>query len=208
VTIAIVTAMTDDRRRHTRGARTIYALAALALLLGIHPARAQGVRKEENVQLSAKEETVDSVRTGAGTLALVRTGEPADLQLELRLNGKKVLDAEAMYAGFKAHFRDLETGEVVVMWSSEGGSACPAQFRLVRVEGAGRVSVTDEFGDCGDSPTITLQLIPDEQISFRFQGYYRLSQEQEPGFRKPPPTTWIYSKGVLRELKAAAKKGR
>jgi hypothetical protein len=198
--------MTDDRRRNRGGARKIYALAALALLLCVHPARAQVVRKEESVQLSAKEETVDSIQTGAGTLALVRTGEPVDLQMELRLNGRKVLNAEVMYAGFKAHFRELETGEVVVMWSSEGGSACPAQFRVVRVEGAGKVSVTDEFGDCGDSPTITLQLIPDEQISFRFQGYYRLSEEQEPGFRKPPPTTWVYSKGVLRELKAAAKK--
>jgi hypothetical protein len=26
------------------------------------------------------------------------------------------------------------------------------------------------------------------------------------GFRKPPPTTWVYRKGVLRELKPAAKK--
>jgi hypothetical protein len=181
------------------------AAAALALLLTfLAPSRAQEVRKQEHVTLSAKEETVDSIRTGAGTLALVRTGEPADLQMELRLDGRKVEAVEAMYAGFKAHFRELESGEVVVMWASEGGSACPAQFRLIRVVGEGKVTATEEFGDCGDSPTITLQLIPDEEISFRFQGYYRLSQQDEAGFRKPPPTTWVYKKGVLRELKPAA----
>ena len=173
------------------------AFAALLLLTLYTPARAQEGQKGE---------TVDSVQTGAGTLALVRTGEPTDLEMELRLNGKKVADVEAMYAGFKAHFRELESGEVVVMWLSEGGSACPAQFRLIRVLGEGKVSVTEEFGDCGDSPTITLQLIPEEEITLRFQGYYRLSQQDEPGFRKPPPTTWVYRKGVLRELKPATKK--
>jgi hypothetical protein len=184
--------MTDDKRSILRAAA--FALLCLTLLA---PARAQEGQKGE---------TVDSVRTGAGTLALVRTGEAAELAMELRLNGKKVLDVEAMSAGFKAHFRELESGEAVVMWASEGGSACPAQFRVIRVLGEGKVSATEEFGDCGDSPTITLQLIPDEEISFRFQGYYRLSQQSEPGFRKPPPTTWVYKKGVLRELKPAAKR--
>ncbi len=194
--------MIDDRRSILRAA----AFAVLLLSTPHAPARAQELRKQEHVTLSAKEETVDSLRTGAGTLALVRTGEPVDIQMELRLNGRKVEEVEAMYAGFKAHFRELESGEVVVMWASEGGTACPAQFRLIRVVGEGKVTVTEEFGDCGDSPTITLQLIPDEEISFRFQGYYRLSQQDEPGFRKPPPTTWVYRKGVLRELKPAIKK--
>src|ERR1044072_419858 len=126
--------------------------------------------------------------------------------MELRLNGRKVADVEAMYAGFKAYFRELEFGEVVVMWASEGGSARPAPVRVIRLRGEGKVAVTEEFGDCGDSPTITLQLIPEEEITFRFQGYYRLAQESEPGFRKPPPSTWVYRKGVLRELKPATRK--
>jgi hypothetical protein len=204
--------MTDERRARTRGALKTHAAVALALLLCVfgllapRAASAQVVRKEESVQLSSKEETIDSVLTGAGTLALVRFGEPVDLRMELRLDGRKVADAESMYAGFKAHFRELESGEVVVMWASEGGTACPAQFRLIRVEGAGKVSVTDEFGDCSDSPNITLELLPEEQILLRFPGYYRLSQQEEPGFRKPPPTTWVYRKGVLRELKPAVRK--
>lgn len=191
--------MTDDRRSTLRA-----ALAAALLLLTTY-VPAQEVRKQENVSLAAKEETVDSIQTGAGTLALVRTGEPTDLQMELRLNGRKVSEVAAMYAGFKAYFRELESGEAVVMWASEGGTACPAQFRVIRVVGDGKVAVSEEFGDCGDSPNITLQTIPTEEITFRFQGYYRLSQQDEPGFRKPPPTTWVYRKGVLRELKPAAK---
>jgi hypothetical protein len=183
----------NNRRSTLRAA----ACAALLLLTLHAPARAQEGRKGE---------TVDSIQTGAGTLALVRTGEATDLEMELCLNGKKVLDVQAMYAGFKAHFRELESGEVVVMWVSEGGSACPAQFRLVRVVGEGKVEATEDFGDCSDSPTITLQLLPEEEISLRFPGYYRLSQRDEPGFRKPPPTTWVYKKGVLRELKPTTKR--
>ncbi len=183
--------MTDNKRSTLRAALVVAAL----LLLTAHARAQQG-------------ETVDSLQTGAGALALVRTGEATDLAMELRLNGKKVLDVEAMYAGFKAHFRELDSGEAVVMWASEGGSACPAQFRVIRVVGDGKVTATEEFGDCGDSPTITLQLIPEEEITFRFQGYYRLAQQSEPGFRKPPPSTWVYRKGVLRELKPAATKKR
>jgi hypothetical protein len=192
--------MTDERL-DGGGALRLGALAALLCLSLLAPAGASA-----QAAGASKEEKVDGVQTAAGTLALVRFGEAVDLQMELRLDGKKVADVESMYAGFKAHFRELEGGEVVVMWASEGGTACPAQFRLIRVEGPGKVSVTDEFGDCSDSPNITLELLPEERILLRFPGYYRLSAQEEPGFRKPPPTTWVYRKGVLRELKPAAKK--
>ena len=94
------------------------------------------------------------------------------------------------------------------MWASDGGSGCPAQFRILRIVEGARVSLTDEFGDCSDSPDITLESLPEERILLRFPGYYRLGQLEEPGFRKPPPTTWVYRKGVLRELKPAARKRR
>ena len=154
--------------------------------------------------LPAQETTVESLLTNAGTLSIVRIGEDTDLKMELRLKGRKVYDIEGnMSAGFVAQFRTYASGEIVVMTVGEGGSACPAQFQIIHVEDTGKVSVTEEFGDCGDSPTISLQLIPDEQVTLRFQGYYRLSEEQEPGFQKPPPTTWVYKKGVLRQLNAA-----
>jgi len=174
-------------------------LCALALLFACAP-RAFA----QKPQLPPQETTVESLLTNAGTLSVVRIGEDTDLKMELRLKGRKVYDIEGnMSAGFVAQFRTYASGEIVVMTVSEGGTACPAQFQIIHVEDAGKVSVTEEFGDCGDSPTISLQLIPEEQVTLRFQGYYRLSEEQEPGFQKPPPTTWVYKKGVLRQLNAA-----
>jgi hypothetical protein len=197
--------MTNNKRSTPRAATVA---AAALLLLTLHaPARAQVVRKQEHVTLAVKEETLDSLTTKAGALSIVRLGEDTDLRMELRLNRRTVHNLDGnMYAGFRAHFRNLEAGEAVVMFLGSGGSGCPEMFQLVRVEESGRVSLTEAFGDCSDSPTITLELLPEEQISLRFPGYYRLSQQDEPGFRKPPPTTWVYRKGVLRELKPAAKK--
>ena len=195
--------MNDERLPTPGGAPRLAALAALLCVSLLAPA---GVGAQSAAGVP-KEETVDSVLTAAGTLSIVRAGPEDGLTLELRLNGKKVSDVDGtMYAGFKAHFRGLDSGEVVVMWASDGGSGCPAQFRLVRIIEEARVSLTDEFGDCSDSPNITLESLPEERILLRFPGYYRLSQQEEPGFRKPPPTTWVYKKGVLTELKPAGKK--
>lgn len=176
--------------------------ACVAVLLALcADARAQGGAKPALPQGS---ETVDSVLTKAGELSIVRVSDPTDMKFELRLKGRKVFDiTEVMEASFVAQFRTYNSGELVVMYTSEGGSACPAQFRVVRVEDTGRVTVTDEFGDCGDSPTITLQQLPEDELTFRFQGYYQLNQAQEPGFKKPPPSTWVYKKGVLRQLGVA-----
>lgn len=195
--------MTDNKRSTLRAA----AAAALLFLTLLAPTRAQEIRKPERITTGAKEETVDALMTKAGTLSIVRLGEQTDLRMELRLNRKAVADLSGnMYAGFRAHFRNLEVGEAVVMSLGSGGSGCPEMFQIVRVDESGRASLTEEFGDCSDAPNITLQLLPDEQIQLRFPGYYRLSQESEPGFRRPPPTTWVYRKGLLRELKPAAKK--
>jgi hypothetical protein len=181
-------------------------LLTRALALVVFGAGA-GVAQTGKPPLPKAEEKIDSVLTKAGDLSIVRLGEDVDLDMELRLKGRRVYHIEGnMSANFVAQFRTYASGELIVMSVSAGGTACPAQFQVVRVEESGRVSVTDEFGDCGDSPTVTLQLIPDEQVTLRFQGYYRLSEEQEPGFRKPPPTTYVYGKGVLRELKPAARK--
>lgn len=187
-----------------------FRLCALALLFACaRGAEAQGSAAQQKPPLPKQSETVDSVLTKAGTLSIVRFGDPTDMKLELRLKGRKVYDIQNnMEADFVAQFRTYSSGELIVMRVGEGGSACPAQFQIVRVEEDGRVSVTEEFGDCGDSPNVTLQLIPEEQVTLRFQGYYQLSQEHEPGFQKPPPTTWVYKKGVLRQSNPAPPKRR
>jgi hypothetical protein len=200
----VTTAATTDGKHTTRGGA--FGACALAVLLCAAATLAPSVAR---AQAASKEELVDSVLTKAGTLSIVRDGPEDGLTLTLRLDGKKVsVVGGTMYAGFKAHFRGLDGGEVVVMWASDGGSGCPAQFRIVRIVEEARVSMSEEFGDCSDSPDITLESLPEERILLRFPGYYRLSAQDEPGFRKPPPTTWVYRKGVLRELKPAARKRR
>jgi len=201
-------AMTTERRLKLHGTRRAgrrvaargLSLCALALLVVCAPrARAQG-----KPTLPKQEETVDSLLTNAGTLSIVRIGEESDLNMELRLKGRKVYDIkDNMSANFVAQFRTYSSGEIIVMSVNSGGTACPAQFHIIHVEDSGKMSVTDEFGDCGDSPTIALQLIPDEQVTLRFQGYYRLAEENEPGFQKPPPSTWVYKRGVLKQLNSA-----
>jgi hypothetical protein len=190
--------MTNDSRRKSQATRrAARALACCALFtFAAASARAQGGQAGE---------PLDSLTTKGGVLSIVRVGEETDLQMELRLGRRKVTDLSGnMYASFVAHFREWGAGELVVMSLGSGGSACPAMFQLVVVGEKGLASVTEEFGDCSDSPTITLQRLPEEQLALRFPGYYRLAQAQEPGFRKPPPATWVYSKGVLREQKPPA----
>jgi|GEM_PF-2531621 len=177
-----------------------FIVALLTLCAGAGAAQSKPAQKEE---------TIDSVLTNAGVLAIVRIGEETDMKMELRLKGKKVYDIEEnMEAHFLAQFRTYSMGEVVVMSVSEGGTACPAQFQIIHIEGEGKVSVTEEFGDCGDSPTVTLELLPDEQVTLKFQGYYPLRATEEPGFKPPPPSAWVYKRGVLSQLKAAPPKRR
>ena len=207
-----MTAVTTERRRKLQGTRHAVRragarrlpLCALALVFACAPQVFA-----QKPPLPAQETTVESLLTNAGTLAIVRIGDETDLNMELRLDGRKVYEIkDNMTAGFVAQFRTYSSGEIIVMTVGSGGTACPAQFQIVRVEGPGKVSVTDEFGDCGDAPTITLQQLPEDQITLRFQGYYQLNQAQEPGFQKPPPTTWVYKKGVLKQLNPATPKAR
>lgn len=182
--------------------RALFARMLACALLSFAPcvASARAAAREEKVE--------ESVLTGAGSLDIVRTGKEDDLTWELRLGGKSVLSIEgASFVNFVAHFMQLNMGEVVVLSINSGGSACPAQFRVVRILERG-AQITEEFGDCSDSPTITLKQLPEEEIAFGFPGYYQLWQEREPGFVRPPPTTYVYKKGVLKELKAAPARRR
>jgi hypothetical protein len=149
----------------------------------------------------------ESLTTKAGVLSIARKGGEDSLDWELKFGGKSVLQIEgASFVHFEAHFPNLSMGEVVVVSVNSGGNGCPAQFRVVRVVSDDKVEVSDEFGDCSDSPTITLRQLPKEELSFGFPGFYQLWQSREPGFRKPAPTTYVYRKGVLKELKPAARK--
>jgi hypothetical protein len=203
-TTAMTTETTADgeaqaARRH---ARVASARVGVLLLLALACASG-GAAFPRAAQLGRDE----SLTTKAGVLSIVRTGGEDSLDWELRFAGKSVLRMEgAAFVHFEAHFPNLSMGEVVVVSVSSGGNGCPAQFRVVRVVSDNKVEVSDEFGDCSDSPNITLRQLPEEELSFGFPGFYQLWQSREPGFRKPAPTTYVYRNGALKELKPAARK--
>jgi hypothetical protein len=178
----------------------VVGLACALVILALCATGSSAFAREDKVE--------ESVLTGAGSLDIVRVGDEDDLNWELRL-GKKTLQSMegASFVHFVAHFMQLNMGEVVVVSVNSGGTACPAQFQVVRIVENG-AQVSEEFGDCSDSPTITLKQLPEEEITFGFPGYYQLWQSREPGFVKPAPTTYVYKNGVLKELKTANTKRR
>lgn len=189
--------MTTERRRMKSN---VFVLACVLAVVALCAAGSRAHARQEEVK--------ESVLTGAGSLDIVRLGGEDELNWELRLGKKKIQDMEgASFVHFVAHFMQLNMGEVVVVSVNSGGTACPAQFQVVRIVESG-AQVSEEFGDCADSPTITLKQLPEEEIAFGFPGYYQLWQTREPGFVKPAPTTYVYKKGVLKELKAANTKRR
>ena len=184
--------MTTERRRMKSNA---VGLACALVLLALCATGPHAAAREDKVE--------ESMMTGAGPLDIVRTGKDEDLTWELRLGKKSLLAVEgASSVHFVAHFPQLNMGEVLVVSVNSGGNACPSQFRVVRVV-VGGAEVSEEFGDCADSPTITLRQLPEEEITFGFPGYYQLWQTREPGFVRPPPTAYVYRGGVLKELKPA-----
>jgi len=108
-------------------------------------------------------------------------------------------------ASLHAYFSSSEIGEVAVLSVSEGGNACPAMFRIAYPGASGKYVLTDEFGDCSDIPTIIFE---EKQVTLRFPGYASLSAMSEPRFRRPPPTTYVFSHGKLRQLKNSKQRTR
>jgi len=110
---------------------------------------------------------------------------------------------ETENASLHAYFNSSEIGEVAVLSVLSGGSACPAMFRIAYPGSLGKYVLTKEFGDCSDIPTIIFE---EKQVTFKFPGYAPLSAQSEPNFRAPPPTTFVFSRGRLREIKTQNKR--
>jgi len=106
-------------------------------------------------------------------------------------------------ASLHAYFSASEIGEVAVLSVFSGGNACPAMFRIAYPGSSGKYVLTKEFGDCSDIPTIIFE---EKQVTIKFPGYAPLSAQSEPNFRSPPPTTFVFSKGRLREIKTPGKR--
>lgn len=106
-------------------------------------------------------------------------------------------------AHLHAYFSSSEIGDVAVVSISGEGNACPAMFRIAYPGPSAKYLMTKEFGDCSDIPTIILE---EKQVTVTFPGYAPLHAQSAPNFRLPPPTTYIFSNGKLREISAAKRK--
>ncbi|MDQ2920193.1 MAG: hypothetical protein M3R52_01055 [Acidobacteriota bacterium] len=105
-------------------------------------------------------------------------------------------------ASLHAYFSSSEIGDVAVLSVYGEGNACPAMFRIAHADSSGKYVVTKEFGDCSDIPTIIFE---EKQVTLKFPGYASPTAMSEPHFRPPPPTTYVFSQGKLREVKALRK---
>lgn len=108
-------------------------------------------------------------------------------------------------ASLHAYFNSSEIGDVAVLSIASGGTACPAMFRIAYPDASGKYVMTQEFGDCSDIPIITFE---EKQVTLKFPGFAPLSAQSAPNFRPPPPTTYVFSNGKLREIKALKQKRR
>jgi hypothetical protein len=106
-------------------------------------------------------------------------------------------------AHLHAYFSSSEIGDVAVVSISGEGNACPAMFRVAYPGPSGKYLLTKEFGDCSDIPTVIFE---EKQITVKFPGYAPLHAQSEPNFKPPPPTSYVFSNGRLREIRVTKQK--
>lgn len=74
----------------------------------------------------------------------------------ITLSGKTIYNKNDYSLEIERVFDYPDKGTVLLLAVGQGGSACPSQYRFLSIRVDGSTSLTDEFGTCSDSPTITL----------------------------------------------------
>ena len=150
--------------------------------------------------VTAQEPDRQAFDTLAGKLEIVRTGDESEPTDEIRLNGKMIFKADPLYSlSVHTHFLSLDgVAEAFLIFEASGGNGCPGEFFLLTIASSKKATISEGFGDCSDTPTVTQK--PDS-LTFTFPGFYTNAAASEPGFRPPPPSTWIYKGGVLKQVK-------
>ncbi len=68
---------------------------------------------------------------------------------ELKLNGRLVFDGSESTIRIEKTFA-IEGKTAVLLAISDGGTACPAVYRILSISPDGRIFTSDEFGTCSD----------------------------------------------------------
>jgi hypothetical protein len=176
----------------TRRARP--AALAACLLAALLPAVASPART--SVQ---QEEVMDTARTPAGELSLVRRREGEAVTVLIKLNGRVVAEKGASAEGdtydgaaFEG-FYPKGAPRYALVGLSTGALVCGAKYTVVDLSREGAARASRDFGNCSDAPRVTYR-----------RGTLTVAFPAGPGRRDPgahyvgPRQVWSYADGRLR----------
>jgi hypothetical protein len=152
-----------------------------------------GTERSPSNALPSPKESVPSatgIATVAGELTLITKPGGAGGSVA-RLGGKDVFDAGDATVTVERSLV-LEGKTVALLSLSDGGTACPALFRVLSIAPDGEVHTSEEFGTCSDTPRVT----PGQTTM----------QISMPSLDGTGSSTWMYSSGTLHQVQGPKRK--
>lgn len=180
------------RRTSSTVMRTLRPRALALCLLAALPAFAARARSQ-----TPSEEVVDSARTPAGELTVVRRREPDEVvTIVIKLGGRVLAEKGDGYrsASIRGTYPARSPRYALVGLSTDG-LVCGVKFTVVDLSSARAAKATRDFGNCSDAP----------RVSYR-RGALLITFPAGPRRHDPgthyvgPGQVWSYSGGRLRRL--------
>lgn len=154
---------------------TSVALAFSHQSSGIQPTNtAKQIEPEiASKQLTKIEQTIKDdkqINSQYGQLSIV--GEVNEMQL--MFDGKKLREGVGFSLSFVKQF-NFTSKDIILVMNNSGGTACPAQYFFVTLNGATDIQLSPEFGTCSDlietsqdgkNITVTMLETSEHQISY------------------------------------------
>lgn len=174
-----------------RASSKVFAACLLAALHGVGAASAQTG--------GASEVVMETARTPAGELSLVRRREADAATVIIKLNGRVVAEKGASAEGDAydgASLRGLyprNAPRLALVSLSTGALVCGAKFTIVDWSREEAARVTRDFGNCSDAPRVVYR---GGTLTVTFPAGPR---KRDPGAHYVGPgQVWSYSNGLLR----------
>ncbi len=181
----------------SRGHAPVFALAAFllfALLCVAGPAASAQAG-------GASEEVIETTRTPAGELSLVRRRRGEAVTVVIKLGGRVVAEKEASregdgYRGASVYGVYPQASPRYALVSLEtGGLVCGAKFTVVDLSREGAARASEDFGNCSDAPRAAYRR---GTLTVTFPAGPR---RHDPGTHYVGPRqVWSYADGRLRRV--------
>lgn len=181
---------TTPHGRALKGAAVAFIFAAMLCAVAA-PARAR----------VPQEELMDTARTPAGELTLVRRREGEAVTVVIKLNGSVVAEKAASEEGDAyrdASFRGLypqAAPRYALVSLSTGSLTCGAKFTVIDLSREGAAKASSDFGNCSDAPRVAYRR---DSLTIAFPSGPR---RHDPGAHYVGPgQVWSYGGGRLRRV--------